>query len=289
MGRGCRHTFFRLSSLQLFPARSDAGATRGRIPSQKLPGFSEPRVRLEVSQDPGRRRKITQAQWGCQRSPVPEWAELNRERSGRRGGRADVRARRRRAIASRKWRRRGRRRRVSYDFRAALGRGSSSGWGGPEETLRGPVALSSASWPSPPPPHQRSDRVGEVPPPPHPGASANCAELGARTPRGPPPAGPGTLGVAFSGLVLWAASASLTCRDDGPAPAGADLLHLLLCSYLAPTLGPSSAFRDFRFLMAPLSPSPSNTRFPPTAVPDRTPTLGLPIVAVRQGSASLFT
>ena len=37
------------------------------------------------------------------------------------------------------------------------------------------------------------------------------------------------------------------------------------------------------------APSPSNTRFPPTAVPDRTPTLGLPIVAVRQGSASLFT
>ena len=150
----------------------------------------------------------------------------------------------------------------SYDFRAALGRGSSSGWGGPEETLRGPVALSSASWPSPPPPHQRSDRVGEVAPPPHPGASANCAELGDRTPRGPPPAGPGTLGVAFSGLVLWAASASLTCRDDGPAPAGADLLHLLLCSYLAPALGPSSACRDFRFLMAPLLPSPSNTRFP---------------------------
>ena len=49
-----------------------------------------------------------------------------------------------------------------YDFRAALGRGSSSGWGGPEEKLRGPVALSSASWPPPPLPHQRSDRVGEV-------------------------------------------------------------------------------------------------------------------------------
>lgn len=119
----------------------------------------------------------------------------------------------------------------SYDFGAALGRGSSSGWGGPEETLRGLVALSSASWPSPPLPHQLSDRVSEVPPPPHPGASA-------RTPRGPPPAGPGTLGVAFPGLVLWAASGSLACRDDGPAPAGADVLHLLLCSYLAPALGP---------------------------------------------------
>ena len=161
----------------------------------------------------------------------------------------------------------------SYDFRAALGRGSSSGWGGPEETLRGPVALSSASWPSPPPPH--------------PGASANCAELGARTPRGPPPAGPGTLGVAFSGLVLWAASASLTCRDDGPAPAGADLLHLLPCSsrppwVLAPPAGTSGSWWPLCHppLQTPASPPPSQIE---------APTLGLPIVAVRQGSASLFT
>lgn len=171
----------------------------------------------------------------------------------------------------------------SYDFRAALGRGSSSGWGGPEEKLLGLVALSSASWPPPPLPHLRSDRVGEVRLP---------------TVRSWAPERHGGHHLLAQGPWMWPSLVWSSGPRQAPWPAEVMARPLpgqtCFTSSCAPTSRPpwvlssSSACRDFRFLMAPLSSSPSNTRFPPPSQIEA-PTLGLPIVAVRQGSASLLT
>lgn len=145
---------------------------------------------------------------------------------------------------------------LACDFRAAQGRSALSGWGGPEETLRGPAALSVTLGRPRPSPKPRSDRVGKMPLPPipsflrswAPGRRGGLCLLAQRSRAWP--------------SLLWAAGPRQAVRIADivvQAPAGADLLHLLLDSYLVLALGPlvlvrpSWACGDFGLPVAPLS------------------------------------
>lgn len=157
---------------------------------------------------------------------------------------------------------------LACDFRAAQGRSALSGWGGPEETLRGPAALSvprGRPRPSPKPP---SDRVGKMPLPPIPSFPRSWApgrrgglHLLAQRSRARP-------------SLLWAAGPRQAVRVADivvQASAGADLLHLLLDSYLVLALGPlvlvrpNSACGDFGLPVAPLSLPLTSVRLQLTA------------------------